>query len=181
MSQSSRSLRKRYISQSRLAPEQAMWLCRAILTHYRIDGSQSDSEVDKVAYPNHTLRSQGYKRGRDWVMHPVGYDLKETFYGTQKSGIRVAWAGLASLPILQKTTAPEDFRTYNLYGLSGNSKLSIAVYRITEVIATSRDENFLLYVKQCFQRVQEDVQEIPEYSSKKEEPIQLRRERGATS
>jgi hypothetical protein len=164
-----------------MTPEQAMWLCRAILTHYRIDGSQAENELDNVAYPNHTLRSQGYKRGRDWVMHPVGYDLKETFYGTQKSGIRVAWAGLASLPILQKATSPEEFRTYNLYGLSGNSKLSIAVYRITEVIATSRDENFLLYAKQCFQRVQEDVQEIPEYSAKKEDPIHLRKERGATS
>ncbi|MCB9639314.1 MAG: hypothetical protein H6727_10520 [Myxococcales bacterium] len=172
----SRATRKRFISQNRLNQEQAMWLCRAILTHYRTDGSQAEGELQQVAFPNHTLRSQGYKRGRDWVMHPVGYDLKETFYGTQKSGIRVAWAGLASLPILQKATAPEDFRTYNLYGLSGNSKLSIAVYRITEVVATSRDENFILYVKQCFQRIQDDVEEVPEYSAKKEKPLTLRRE-----
>jgi hypothetical protein len=171
-----RAQRRRFISQHLLTQEQAMWLCRAILTHYRNDNSTEEGEVERVAYPNRALRSLGYKRGRNWVMHPVGYDLKESLFGTERSGIRVSWAGLAALPISQRQITPEEYRTYNLYGLVNNHRVSIAVYRITEVIVTSTDSNFIDYVKQCFSRLQNDVEEIPEYNPKqKTKPLSLQK------
>lgn len=158
--------RKRFVSQRRLTREQALWLCKAILTHYRTDGQQGHDPHDKFDLLNRVHKTGRYKRGRDWSTHPVGYDLQEVFYGSEKSGVREAWAALVALPVHQRLHAPEEYRTYTAYGLANENKLSIAVYKVTEVNVASHDDGYLGYVKQCFEQLQDDVQEIPDYDPK---------------
>jgi hypothetical protein len=150
-----------------LTREQAIWLCKAILTHYRSDGSAASEHHNNFDIFNRVHKSAQYKRGRDWVVHPVGYDLKEVWYGTEKSGFREAWAALVALPISRTVSSPEEFRTYSTYGLVYNNELSIAVYRVTEVMAVSNDQGFLKYVRDCFARLVEDISDVPEYDPKK--------------
>lgn len=156
--------RKRFISKEKLSREQALWLCRAIWTHYRTDTNTTDAQRDTFDVFNRVNNRSNYKRGRDWVVHPVGYDLQEVWYGSEQSGFREAWAALVALPVSKTQSAPEEHRTYTAYGLLQNNELSIAVYRITEVKVASRDDSFLKYVKQCFERLSDDVEEIPEYN-----------------
>lgn len=163
-----KAIRKRYVLNDLLSRDQALWLCKAILTHYRSDGTKVDGERDPVTIPQRSTKSLAFKRGRNWVMHPVGYDLKERWYGTPTSGIREAWAGLRALPLSSSSTPPDEFRTYSLYGLTENHKLSIAVYRITEIVITSRDPSFADYVRQCLGRLSENIEEIPEYNPKRD-------------
>lgn len=157
---------RRFISPSKLSREQALWLCRAIWTHYRSDASATDAQRDQFDILNRTTTRSNFKRGRDWVLHPVGYDLKEVWYGSEVSGFREAWAALISLSISQGQTAPEEHRTYTAYGLVQENKLSIAVYQVTEIRAKSHDDSFLNYVFQCFSRLTEDAEEIPVYDPK---------------
>jgi len=159
-------LRKRFVTEEKLTREQALWLCKAILTHYRIDGQQTSDQHDDFNWLNRVHKTGRYKRGRDWSVHPIGFDLKEAWYGTQKSGIREAWAGLVALPVSKDQAAPEDHRTYRVYGLRDNNTLSIAVYRVTEVVATSKDASYLKYVGECFKQLQPDAEEVPEYDPK---------------
>ncbi len=159
--------RTRFVSQEKLTREQALWLCRAILTHYRIDGSKEDGERDYFDVLNRTHKSTGYKRGRDWVIHPVGYDLNEVIYGTEQSGIREAWASLVALPVSRSHSGVREYRTFQTYGLRNNNHLTVATYRITEVTVTSSDKNFIKYAQDCFARLVPDVQEVPEYEPKK--------------
>ena len=154
---------KRYISDHKLSREQAHWLCKAILTHYSIDKGIRDSKLDEITIFNRVHKGAQYKRGKDWAVHPIGYDLKEEWYGNQKSGFRESWASLISLAVLQKLVTPDDFRTYTVYGLVNKNELRIAVYRITEVFASSTDKNYLKYVFDCFARLVKDAREAPEY------------------
>jgi len=156
--------RKRFISQHKLSREQALWLCRAIWTHYRSDANASDDLSNNFDIFNRiNQHSAKYKRGRDWAVHPIGYDLKEAWYGSEVSGFREAWAALVALPISQGYIAPQEHRTYTAFGLNQGNELTIAVYNITEVTAVSRDEGYLNYVYQCFSRLQDDAEEIPIY------------------
>lgn len=154
---------KRFISDQKLSREQALWLCRAIWTHYRSDATAVDQERDTFDVFNRVTTRSNYKRGRDWVLHPVGYDLKEVFYGSERSGFREAWAALMALSIEQKHKAPDEHRTYTAFGLVQDNYLSVAVYRITEVRAKSADDGFLSYVEQCFSRLVDDAKEVPVY------------------
>ncbi len=156
-------IRKRYTSNHPLTRDQAHWLCKAILTHYSQDKSLQEKKLDEIQIFNRVHKSPNFKRGRDWAVHPVGYDLKEEWYGTPTSGFREAWAALVSLPIPQKIVTPDNYRTYTLYGLVNKNEMKIAVYRITEVTASSTDRNFLKYVFDCLARLVDDATESPEY------------------
>lgn len=160
-------MRRRYISEEQISRDQALWLGRAILTHYRSDGLREDGERDFFDVLNRTHKSQGYKRGRDWVVHPVGYDLNEIVYGTESSGIREAWATLVALPVSRSSSNAQEYRTFQTYGLVAGNHVNIAIYKITEVTITSSDNNFIQYVRDCFARIVDDVEEIPEYVAKK--------------
>ena len=161
-----KKVRRRYTSDGRLTREQAFWLCRAVLAHYKQDPQADDSLFNTNGVASRSHKSNKYKRGRDWVIHPVGYDLDEMWYGTDKTGIREAQASLVSMPISRTILVPEEYRTYTTYGLVNENKMNIAVYHITEVTATSMDEGFLKYVMDCFSRLQEDAKESPEYDPK---------------
>lgn len=161
-----RPVRKRFVSEHRLSREQAFWLCRAILAHYKLDPNADESLLNSNGVNSRSHKNDRFKRGRDWVIHPVGYDLDEMWYGTEKSGFREAAASLVSMPISRTVSIPEEYRTYSTYGLVNEHKMNIAVYHVTEVIATSMDEGFLKYVLDCFARLQDDAKETPEYDPK---------------
>ncbi len=159
--------RKRYTSNNQLTREQAIWLCRAILTHYRSDGQTNENLMNQNDVVQRSHKSDKYKRGREWVRHPVGYDLNEEWYGSQTSGFREAWASLVSLPISRTVANPSEYRTYTTYGLVNENRVSIAVYHITEVVVTTKDDAFCKYVFDCFARLQDDAKESPEYDPKR--------------
>lgn len=161
-----RPARKRYVSQRKLSREQAIWLCRAVLAHYSMDGQNEGQLCNRGDVASRSHKSNRYKRGRDWVVHPVGYDLNEEWYGTQRSGFREAYASLVSLPISRTVTVPKEYRTYTTYGLVHENKLSVAVYHITEIVVTTMDPNFSKYVLDCFSRLVDDAKESPEYDPK---------------
>jgi hypothetical protein len=163
---SQKPIRKRFVSQELISRDQALWICRAVLKHYRADGQANEGERDHNDIMNRVHKSAQFKRGRDWVEHPVGYDLKEVWYGSPQSGIREAFADLVSLPINRLHRMGEgggERRMYKVFGLAQGNELTISVYRLTEVNTVSFDINYHNYVKQCVERLDSNTEEIPLY------------------
>ena len=153
---------KRFVSQKEMSREHALWLCRTILRHYRSDGGQTEDERDRQDLAARHNRASKYKRGRDWVIQPVGYDLKEIWHGTPQAGIREAWAALVALPV-PRTANPDSRRRYHVFGLANSAGLNIATYRITEVHTRSWEDSYHDYVLQCLRQIMPDAEEIPDY------------------
>ena len=54
---------RRFLSESQLTREQALWLCRAIWTHYRSDRNASDVQRDQFDIFNRTDNRSQFQRG----------------------------------------------------------------------------------------------------------------------
>ncbi len=158
--------RVRLVSDEQISKEQALWLCRAILTHYRADGLQAIDQRDFMEILNRVSKQSRSQLGREWSANAVGYNLEETWYGSEEAGIWEAWATLVALAVSRQTNAPAEHRTYRTFGLAEGYDLRIAVYHITEIICTSKDEAFHKYVTSCFERLVDDCREAPEYDPK---------------
>lgn len=159
----SKNKRIRLVSDEQISQEQALWLCRAILTHYRSDGLQGVDQRDFLEILNRISKQSRSKLGREWSANAVGYNLEETWYGSDQAGIWEAWATLVALAVSRQTNSPVEHRTYRTFGLAEGYDLRIGIYHITEVISTSADEAYHNYVKSCFERIVDSCREAPEY------------------